>query len=610
MEKQELKEAIFNELDPHISTIDPGFNLKESIDFYFKIIDQDLSNYTKNDVSGLGRQIYPALTSYYIEGKINDESMQQITTFNLKYESYVKKTYYLLLESGLITSENTVNEEDLKANGPFLSAINNLYPLFKDNNDAQTSDITEAKLDLNKKPVLYCNSQGIPQYERLYSKSLTFDAYRDVNDKQLIEKYRGKLLLSFIRAGILKNEESHQAKSFNKQQFAQNLQSTLIAELFITSYVMEKLSIALVVAYSEKRDYSEYIDNVMNMTKTSNELFVSLNLRETSEETVPVVGFIEDIVKKIKRFRILGEGGSGKTTTMEYLVFNDCLNYKNDTENQPLPVIITLSNIGDEVHLKDAIANKIGVTMDSLDELFVTNKLKVYLDGVNEIVKNREIKKTKIQEISSLIKEYKELSIVISDRYDFDLDQNEFFDVRTFTIEKIEKNQMNEFIQKSCFGDEKQIANISSTLEKYESLEILSRPLILSRAIEIIKSGNNLPDKTIEIIELFINIILKREKNEKKDPLLNILDFKLLIGYLAHKIFDEYKGHQSIPENKCRKILSRGTEELGLESSNVKYSMRMGFELQILSKKDNMMRFYHQNYFEFFNAHYLDYLLA
>ncbi|MDA7762184.1 hypothetical protein N8927_03205 [Crocinitomicaceae bacterium] len=610
MDKQKLKKAIFNELDPHISTIDPGFNLKESIDFYFKIIDQDISIYTRNDVTSLDKHKYPALDSFYLGGSINDDAMLQITNFNLKYESFIKKTYYLLLESGLITEENTVNENELRANGPYISSINKLYPLYRDKNDSQTTDLNEAKLDLKKQAVLYVNKEGHQQYKRLFPKKLQFDEFKDINSPILVQKYYGNWLLHFLRANILKNEESHQAKTFDKNQFSQNLQSTLIAELYITQYVMDKLSKALVVAYSEKRDYSEYIDNVTNLTKTSNELFVSLNLRELTEETVSQIGFIEDIVKEIKRFRILGEGGSGKTTTMEYLVFNDCLNYKNDKENQPLPVIITLSNIGDEVHLKDAIANKIGVTMDSLDELFVTNKLKVYLDGVNEIVKKWEIKKTKIHEISSLIKEYKELSIVISDRYDFDVFQNDFFDVRTFTIQKIEKNQMNEFIQKSCFGNEKQIANVSSKLEKYESLEILSRPLILSRAIEIIKSGNNLPDKTIEIIEVFIDIILKREKNEKKDPLLNILDFKLLIGYLAHKIFDEYKGHQSIPENKCRKILSRGTEELGLESSNVKYSMRMGFELQILSKKDNMMRFYHQNYFEFFNAHYLDYLLA
>ena len=610
MDKQELKKAIFNELDPHISTIDPGFNLKESIDFYFKIIDQDLSNYTKNDVSGLGKQIYPALMSYYIEGKINDESMQQITTFNLKYESFIKKTYYLLLESGLITSENTVNEEDLKANGPFISAINNLYPLFKDKNGAQTSDITEAKLDLNNKPVLYCNSQGIPQYERLYSKSLTFDSYKDVNDNALIEKYRGKLLLSFIRAGILKNEESHQSKSFNKQQFAQNLQSTLIAELYITSYVKEKLSKALVTSYSEKQNYSEYIESQITATQSSNDCFVSLNLRELSEETVPQIGFIEDIVKDIKRFRILGEGGSGKTTTMEYLVHQDCLKYQLDKDQELLPIMITLSIVGDEVHLKNALADKLGVNLDVLEELLKTNSVKVYLDGLNEIVKNREIKKTKIQEIASLIKEYQELSIILSDRYDFDEFQSDFFNIRTFTIQKLETNQINEFISKYCNGNQKQISHISSTLEHYDSLEILSRPLILSRAIEIIKSEHKLPDNTNEIIGRFIDIILIREKNEKMDPLLNIGDFKLLLGFLAFKIFEEYKSHQAISENKCRKILTEGSTMLGFESTNVRYSMRMGFELQILSKKDSMMRFYHQNYFEYFNAYYATFYLA
>jgi hypothetical protein len=93
------------------------------------------------------------------------------------------------------------------------------------------------------------------------------------------------------------------------------------------------------------------------------------------------------------------------------------------------------------------------------------------------------------------------------------------------------------------------------------------------------------------------------------DPLLNIRSFKLLMGYIANKIYIENQSNHPISEFKCLKLINEGAEELGLEKFNVHYTLRIGFELEILSKKDELLQFYHQSYFEYFVKHFTKYEL-
>ena len=140
--------------------------------------------------------------------------------------------------------------------------------------------------------------------------------------------------------------------------------------------------------------------------------------------------------------------------------------------------------------------------------------------------------------------------------------------------------------------------------------ELLLRPLVLTRAIEIIKIDNDLPEKEGQIIEKFLDTLLRREKDEKKDPLLNITHFKLLLSYAANYIWvSNDKSNIPIHEFSFNKLLIRAADEYGLEKSNAGYVTRIGYELEILSKNDEYIQFYHQSYMEFFVKHHLKYEL-
>jgi hypothetical protein len=338
--------------------------------------------------------------------------------------------------------------------------------------------------------------------------------------------------------------------------------------------------------------------------------FVSLSLKELkNNKASDKSSFIEDIFgSENSRMRILGQGGSGKTTTIEYLVFHDALKWKQDPRHSKIPIIIPLANLKSHVSILDFIANKINVEKPYIVELLETDSLILYFDGLNEIIENIESKKNKLQEISLLLENYPKLKIIITDRFEFDSYQSNMFNLPTYLIQKLDYNQINEFVEKYCNYSKELTEHVLRVLKsKTDIQELLLRPLVLTRAIEIIKSDNDLPEMEGQIIEKFIDSLLRREKDEKKDPLLNISSFKLLLSYAANEIFSMHKANASVHEFLFNKMLVNAAEKFGIERSNAGYITRIGYELEILSKNEDSIQFYHQSYIEFFCKHYLKY---
>lgn len=206
-------------------------------------------------------------------------------------------------------------------------------------------------------------------------------------------------------------------------------------------------------------------------------------------------------------------------------------------------------------------SKKLNIGLEDVEELLETNELNLFLDGLNEIVENRESKKRKLQEIANIIEEYPDLSIILTDRFEFDSYQNNMFNIPTYIIQKLDKSQINEFVEKYCNYSSEQTTLVLEVINSKSRIhELLMRPLILTRAIEIIKIDNDLPEKEGQIIEKFIDILLRREKDEKKDPLLNINSFKLLLSFAANEIYHKHRTNASIHEFSFNKMLVEGAE--------------------------------------------------
>jgi len=602
-----VKKNISKEIAGTISTIDPAFDIEECLDIYLKILKYKTLIPTKNDLDGLEKSITDTLIQNFVDGQANDIS---IGLFCKNFEQFVKKIYYILEQSEFIDDENKLDHTKHLALLPFLGGLNKIRPIYLDEKNKEVYEV-EIAANISGKPKFKINSQtGKKTYKKLYSSDIRFDDETTLEDKELNEKYPNSFLYYLIRSVKLKNEQSHQAPERSRLANIINLNSTLITELWIINFFRKELIIAIKKDSFRKKDFDEYIALEINRLKKQSPKFVSLNLKQLTDQSINGTnGFIEDLLKGDScKMRILGQGGSGKTTTLEYLLYKDCLNWNENPLSSKIPVYISLANLSANETIVDAIASKLNVDNEDVEELFETNELILYLDGVNEIVINRESKKIKLQEISSLIDDYKQLSVIITDRFEFDSYQNNMFNIPTYIIQELSEDQIQEFVQKYCYNSADQTEHVLSVLKSKNSIkELLLRPLILTRAIEIIKMDNDLPEKEGQIIEKFIDTLLKREKDEKKDPLLNISSFKLLLSYAANEIYTKYKTNAPVHEFSFNKMLVDASEKYGLEKFNAGYISRIGYELQILSKTTDNIQFYHQSYLDYFCSHNLKY---
>jgi hypothetical protein len=607
----QIKKNLIKEIKTAVNTIDPAFNVEDSVSLYFKILNYDITIPHKDDLEGLESIVIETLNQCFVEDKINEIS---IGAFCKNFEQFIKKIYYVLEESESIDTEFHLDSSKHHALTPFLSKLNKVKPIFYDNNDSEVFEAQFAKIENGKLKYKINTDTGKKTYVRLYPSNLNFDRYTDINDVELNSKYQNDFKLYLLKAIILKNEQSHQAPDTSRLKLMGNLHSTLIAELWIIEFFKKELTNAIRIVNLRTRDFGSYIDSEIEKYKKQSSKFVSLNLKElTSVAGNPGRSILTEtlITDQVRRIRILGQGGSGKTTTLEHLFYKDALNWQINKATSKLPVIVSLASLSIGESIIESISKKINTEQSYTEDLLGTNDINLFLDGVNEIINNRESKQIKLQEIGSLIDDYPELSIVISDRYEFDSYQNNMFNVPTYLIQKLSEDQIQEFVEKYCYGSNELSEKVMSTLKSKTGIQALFlRPLVLTRAIEIIKTDNDLPDKEGQIIEKFVDTLLRREKDEKKDPLLNINHFKLLLAFVANNIWvNNDKSNVPIHEFSFNKLLVNAADKFGLEKSNAGYIMRIGYELEILSKNDEHLQFYHQSYMEFFVKHYLKYEL-
>lgn len=607
MDWEEVKKSISKEIGSTINTIDPAFDVNICLDLYLKILNHNISFNTKDDLDGLGKNKEKTLKENFMDNHVNSTS---IGNFCKNFEPFVKKVYYILVENNFIKSEYLLDSTKLLTLVPFLSVFNKVRPIYIDKSGADVYDIELALLEKNIPKIKIDPGSKSPRFKRLYPSTLLFNDYLDVDNRELNHEYQNNFLLHLIKSVILKNEQSHQVPDRSKLKNIENLNSTLLTELWIIDFFKKELTSCFRNKISRGHDFSEYFSFEIKRLEKQSSKFVSLSLKELSAETSNGrSGFIEDLlVEDLQRIRVLGQGGSGKTTTLEYLLFQDIKNCIKNPKTSKVPVLISLAGISNGETIMESISKKINIDIDYLEELLETNMLKIYLDGINEIVNSREEKKIIVNEIATILDEYPKLSVIITDRFEFDSYQNNMFQIPTFLIQKLDQNQIKEFVEKYCFNVKEVSSNVLKILKSKKNIqELLSRPLLLTRAIEIIKIDNYLPEKEGQIIEKFIDMLLKREKDEKKDPLLNIDNFKLLLSYAAQYIWHKSQSNTPLHAFKFNKLLVEGADKFGLERFNAGYITRIGYELEILSKNGDLIQFYHQSYLEFFCKHFLKY---
>lgn len=332
---------------------------------------------------------------------------------------------------------------------------------------------------------------------------------------------------------------------------------------------------------------------------------------------------------------VLGDPGSGKSTTLKHLAYQICASRMSDSQFTNLvPIIIKGSEFAKYVSnsskgLGEYIIDHIEKKYENLFvEKLESNDLLVLIDGIDEINQTK-LRHDVVDRINAFIAQYPDLKIVVSSRivgYK-ETRLNGFFN--HFQVVKFNEDQIKEFVQNwylsIASGSDKDIelarvraTELFNSIRRNESvLKMASNPLLVTIIALIHFQGSTLPERRATLYDIATSTFLEnwvklRATNSKsnfdKEALIEILapiSFFIHENYstgliseteLKSQLLKEYKGINPYLNSKEQKkdvkdILDFLREDAGFL-----------FEKGINENGESIFGFVHQTFQEYFTA--------
>lgn len=415
----------------------------------------------------------------------------------------------------------------------------------------------------------------------------------------------------------LRNLEAHSCKDWTIRQYYEKITDILVACLKITN---EQCDILKEIIYKDSAIentgadstnlYMDYIDSILKQYKPKIKSIVQLD----SEEDMSMLdiyavedtkdkrgrkGSVRDLIGSIKEKRMIlrGDAGAGKTTTLEYIAYMDAKEYKN--KKGIIPVLVYLGTTTNEHYsLEDYILDKLQIESKELKKLLTNGDINLYFDGFNEIpYTERNMLKTKRRrEISELLTCYPNTCIVLTNRPQ---DGREFSNIPVFNLLEMNRQQINEFIQKNADTTELMQTVNDAIGDDTNLLTMIKRPLILKSLLFIVKTTGEIPKREGLIIGGFLKALFTREKQEKYDEYLDEQKLNLLLRRIGYEAFERYKTNSGITEEAILDIMNRCEKDYSFSYDNF-YALEIIVHLGIMDKKEGLYMFAHQSYQDYY----------
>lgn len=364
-------------------------------------------------------------------------------------------------------------------------------------------------------------------------------------------------------------------------QFADNKNEFDKWELYYKGLYEYDQYIKNLYTYFDIKGFSPRVNNTLvrlNIDKIYVPLKFKFDFSNNSDENIPKDKKISyDIITALTNYDkivILGDPGSGKSTTLKYLAYAICVHrVSNDQLQTYIPIYLKATEFAK--YLFDTgrslsefiidINTKYGLLFSkSLED----NKLIVLIDGLDEINITNQ-RHGVVEKINSFTAQYPEIKIIVSSRivgYKETRLSGCFFH---FEVDKFSDKQMYSFLHNwyssiSLYSDNN-LGNVSEEVKKlFRSIKqntsvyrLAQNPLLITIIALIYYQGSKLPEKRVALYEVATSTLLdnwvKLRANQK-----NNIDREILIELLAIIAFHIHENYSSglIPEKELTQMLT------------------------------------------------------
>lgn len=425
-----------------------------------------------------------------------------------------------------------------------------------------------------------------------------------------------ELKLSYdLRNAIIHNGKLYTGQEPGMDSLPYDIKSFIISMLFFVSKYSERLN----NVYDKQKEIflNTYLSSVIDEFKKWRSRFVHITGKEDFKvldtfaieqktdnndgkaERNGTIDYLRNNEIDEKRMIIWADAGMGKSTTLQYLAYKDAYEILHNKKELPIPVYIPLKLQTDRnISIENTIYSVLGVDDELGHVLLLSGRITLFLDGVNEILK--DLREQKRREIENIIKTYPDIFIIISNRPQL---YNEFNKVPVFQLLKMDEKQIKLFLEKNT-DDEKIRKKILDNVQKNKSLEkMISTPLMLWMLINVVEERGDIPERKTIMIEEFMHRLYKREA--LKDTDFNIDEIDSLLRYLGAESYNLNDSNAGMNRTQVEKILLKRKNEYGF-STSITYFLDTVTKLNILAKDGKQFSFAHQEYQTYFAGEELD----